>query len=37
VGGKGKKNKGNDEKELKMWKLSSREIKPLDPLSTDDI
>ena len=31
------KNKGNDEKELKMWKLSSREIMPLDLLSTDDI
>jgi hypothetical protein len=31
------KNKGNDEEELKLWKLSSRKIMPLDLLSTDNI
>jgi hypothetical protein len=31
------KNKGNEEKELKMWKLSSTEIMPVDLFSTDDI
>jgi hypothetical protein len=31
------KNKGNDERELEMWKLSSRERMPLDLLSTYNI